>query len=162
VLVVDFYSDASEGVLTIYAGERQVLREPFHFFKKTGVFKTEPMSGRIEARRRLSAGPSSIRIYLSRGDRAAQVTTLDGDFPGGGERVLKIRVSKDGQVTRLPRLTRSGPFNRVSVPSGASCGASSARGPTATMTTASGCRCRIAAARISSLVTSRSACNCAV
>ncbi len=99
VLVIDFYSDASEGVLTIYAGERQVLREAFHFFKKTGVFKTEAMSGTIAARRRLSAGTSSVRIYLTLGDRPAQVTTLEGNFLGGGERVLKIRVSKDGQVS---------------------------------------------------------------
>jgi tRNA A-37 threonylcarbamoyl transferase component Bud32 len=99
VLIVDFYSDASEGVLTIYAGERQVLREPFHFFKKAGVFKTEPMSGKIEARRRVSAGPSNIRIYLTLGDRPAQVTTLEGNFLGGSERVLQIRVSKDGQVS---------------------------------------------------------------
>jgi len=99
VLVVDFYSDASEGVVTIYAGERQVLREPFHFFKKTGMFKTEPMSGTIAARRHLSPGASGLRIYLTLNDKPAQVTTLEGNFLAGGERVLKIHVTKEGQVT---------------------------------------------------------------
>ncbi len=97
-LAIDFYSDASEGVLTIYVGERQVLRESFHFFKKTGMFKTEPMSGTITARRHLAAGSTSIRIYLALDDKPAQVTTLEGNFPSGGERVLKIRVAKDGRV----------------------------------------------------------------
>ena len=98
VLVVDFYSDAPEGIVTIYAGERQVLRESFHFFKKTGMFKSEPMSGTITARRHLSAGSTSLRVYLTLGDRPAQVTNLDGNFLSGRERVLKIRVTKDGQV----------------------------------------------------------------
>ena len=99
VLALDFYSDAPEGVLTIYAGERQILRESFHFFKKVSMFKSEPMSGTIEARRKLPAGATSMRIYLALGDKPARVTTLEGNFLGGSERVLKIRVSKDGQVT---------------------------------------------------------------
>ncbi|MEO8504441.1 MAG: serine/threonine-protein kinase [Acidobacteriota bacterium] len=98
VLVIDFYSDAPEGIVTIYAGERQVLRQSFHFFKKTGMFKSEAMSGTIAARRHLPAGSTSLRVYLALGDRPAQVTNLDGNFLSGRERVLKIRVSKDGQV----------------------------------------------------------------
>ncbi|MCB1008103.1 MAG: serine/threonine protein kinase [Acidobacteria bacterium] len=98
-LVVDFYSDSSEGILTIYAGERQIVREPFKFVRKTGFLRSEKISGELEARRTLDPGPTTLRVYVSMPGRATKAVVVDGELRPGAEQVLEIRVDEEGATT---------------------------------------------------------------
>jgi serine/threonine protein kinase len=98
-LRVDFASDRSEGVLTIYAGERQILREPFRFVRKTGFLRTEKISGRLDAQRRLPTGPVTLRVYVAMPDLPTKAIVVEGAIDGGRSYQLQIRVDADGRAT---------------------------------------------------------------
>ena len=98
-LQVEFASDQSEGVLTIYAGERQILREPFKFVKKTGFLRSEKISGRIDAQRRVPLGPLTLRVYVARPGQATKAVVLDGTIEAGRTYRLAIRVDESGRTT---------------------------------------------------------------
>jgi len=96
---IAFASQKSEGTLTIYAGDRQILREPFRFVRRTGLLKREYLSGTIEATRRVVAGSQTLRVYVQLEGAAAQLVSVDADLAGGSTRVLDIRVDADGNAT---------------------------------------------------------------
>jgi hypothetical protein len=98
-LRVDFASERSEGVLTIYAGERQILREQFKFVRKTGFLRTEHISGRLDAQRRVPTGPITLRIYVAMPDLPTKAIVLDGQIEGGRSYQLLVRVDADGRAT---------------------------------------------------------------
>jgi len=100
---IAFASQKSEGTLTIYAAERQILREPFRFVRRTGLLKREYLSGTIEATRRVPAGPQTLRVYVQLEGSAAQLISVDADLAGGTTRVLDIRVDADGNATAALR-----------------------------------------------------------
>jgi hypothetical protein len=99
LLKVDFASERSEGVLTIYAGDRQVLREQFRFVRRTGFLAREKTSGTITATRKVPPGPLALKVYVTLPGKATRAILLEGDFPGGGSRTLVIRVDDDGNAT---------------------------------------------------------------
>jgi hypothetical protein len=96
---IAFHSEESEGVLTVYAGERQILREPFKFVRKTGFLRTEKVSGQLEAERRIPAGPLTLRVYVAIEGRTTRTVTLEREIVGGRNHVLDIRVEAGGRVT---------------------------------------------------------------
>jgi hypothetical protein len=98
-LRIDFQSDLSEGVLTIYAGERQILREPFKFVRKTGFLRSEKISGRIEAQRQLPPGTLTLRAYVSSGGKPTRTATVDATLQPGGGHTLAVRVDEQGVTT---------------------------------------------------------------
>jgi len=95
-LRIDFRSDASEGVLTIYAGERQILREPFKFVRKTGFLRSEKISGALEARRTLAPGPTTLRVYVSMPGKPTKAIAVDATLEAGGSHTLAVRVDAEG------------------------------------------------------------------
>ncbi len=95
-LRIDFRSDASEGVLTIYAGERQILREPFKFVRKTGFLRSEKISGTLEARRTLAPGPTTLRVYVSMPGKPTKAIAVDATLEPGGSHTLSVRVDAEG------------------------------------------------------------------
>jgi hypothetical protein len=98
-LRIEFASERSEGVLTIYAGERQVLREPFKFVRRTGFLAREKTSGTILATRKVTPGDVPVKVYIALPGKATRAILLDGHFPGGKTQTLVIRVDADGNAT---------------------------------------------------------------
>jgi predicted Ser/Thr protein kinase len=98
-LRIDFASDQSEGVLTIYAGERQIFREPFKFVKKTGFLRSEKVSGTLEGQRRVPTGPLTLRVYVAMPGMPTKAVVLSGTIQGGKSYQLMIRVDADGRAT---------------------------------------------------------------
>jgi serine/threonine-protein kinase len=98
-LRIAFFSEESEGVLTVYAGERQIVREPFKFVRKTGFLRTEKVSGQLEAERRVPAGPMTLRVYVAIQGRTTRTVTIEREIVGGKSYVLDIRVDADGRAT---------------------------------------------------------------
>jgi hypothetical protein len=98
-LQIDFASDQSEGVLTIYAGERQIVRESFKFVKKTGFLRSQKISGRIDAQRRVPVGPLILRVYVARAGQATKAVVVDGTIEAGKSYRLAIQVDESGRAT---------------------------------------------------------------
>jgi serine/threonine-protein kinase len=98
-LRIAFHSEASEGVLTVYAGERQILREPFKFVRKTGFLRTEKVSGQLEAERRIPAGPMILRVYVAIPGKSTRTVTIEREIVGGRSYVLDIQVDGEGRAT---------------------------------------------------------------
>jgi hypothetical protein len=98
-LQIDFASERSEGVLTIYVGDRQILREPFRFLRRTGFLAREKTSGTIQAVRRLASGPQTLRVYVALPNQATRAISLQGTLPGAATTRLEIRVTANGVTT---------------------------------------------------------------
>ncbi len=98
-LSIDFFSEFSEGVLTIYDGERQILREPFKFVRKTGFLRSEKLSGTLEASRTLTAGSHTLRVYVAPKGKPTRAVVVEGDLAGGSKIELEIRVDSEGRTT---------------------------------------------------------------
>lgn len=97
-LRIEFASERSEGVLTVYAGDKQVLRESFKFVRRTGFLAREKTSGTILATRKVAVGPMALKVYVTLPGKATRAILLDGDFPGGTTQTLVIRVDSDGNA----------------------------------------------------------------
>ena len=98
-LAIDFASDTSEGVLTIYSGERQILRESFKFVRKTGFLRSEKISGSLAFERTLPAGAIALRVYVSVSGKPTRSIVVEGNLNGGSAQRLEIRVDDDGIAT---------------------------------------------------------------
>ena len=99
VLRLLFRSDLSEGVLTIYAGERQILREPFRFVRKSGMFTREKASGQLEAQRRVPAGPITLRVYVALPGKPTKAVVVEGAIVGGSTPTLEMRLDAEGRAS---------------------------------------------------------------
>jgi predicted Ser/Thr protein kinase/tetratricopeptide (TPR) repeat protein len=97
-VAVSFFTELPEGVLTLYTGNTQVLRERFAFYERTGLLRSEPRAGRIDARLVLAAGPTIFRAYVARGGQPARMTELEGRLEGGGAVTLRIHLAADGSL----------------------------------------------------------------
>jgi hypothetical protein len=97
-LRIDFFTELPEGVVTIYAGSKQILNEPYRFYKHTGLFRNEPKAGTIEASRQVPAGAVSLRIYVALPKRPPVVRTVEAQLTGGATRRLKIHFDRAGQL----------------------------------------------------------------
>lgn len=95
---IDFYSELSEGVLTVYSGERQIFREPFKFVKKTGFLSKEKIPGALSAQRTLPAGAVALRVYVTLPGKPTKAIAVEGNLAGGSSRRLVVRVDADGRV----------------------------------------------------------------
>ncbi len=96
-LAIDFQSEAPEGVLTVFLDGSQILREPFRFVRRKGLFRSEAVAGGLQANRPLSPGDHSLRVYVALSGKPARLVDLQGNFPGGGQRTLRIQVTKAGE-----------------------------------------------------------------
>ena len=96
-LRIDLFSQVPRGVVTVYAAGEQVMNQPFRFGKRTGLLRRKTGGGRLEAKRRLPAGETELRVYVTLPGRAAARRTLDVALPAGASRVLRILIDKDGE-----------------------------------------------------------------
>ena len=98
-IAIDFFTEVSEGVLTIYADDRQIVREPFKFSKRTGFLRSEKQSGTLQVERVLPTGPVVFRVYVAVPGQPTRAVTVNGDIAGGARRSLRVRVGPDGVTT---------------------------------------------------------------
>lgn len=102
-LLIDFYSDVSEGVLSVWVGSKKIYDENFRFVgEKTGVFrKPKNVSGSLNATSKIPAGATKLRVYVFHKASGTPVTVseeLPAEIVAGSVRTLKIRVSEDGDL----------------------------------------------------------------
>ncbi len=96
-LRVAFHSDAPQGVLTVYDGQQQLLREPYRFTEKAGFLRTRGVAGSLVRTLKLQPGEHQIRVYVAL-DRT-KTQTVDGNFPPGITRTLEIDVGAGGELS---------------------------------------------------------------
>lgn len=102
-LLVRFHSERPKGTLMVYAGERQLLREPFEFSQKSGFMRSKGVPGGFDRAFKLSPGTLSLRVYISYGrddpKERTRTETIEGNFPAGSSRELEVRVAESGQLS---------------------------------------------------------------
>ncbi|MCZ6726759.1 MAG: protein kinase [Acidobacteria bacterium] len=96
---VDFFSQVSRGVLTMYRGNKQIFREAFRFVERRRLLPPKAATGSLSRRLEVPAGELSLRVYLSLPGRETQVLRLESDLEGGATQVLRLRVAADGEFT---------------------------------------------------------------
>jgi len=97
-LTVELESQVPRGVLTLYAGERQIYREPFFFYDRKGWFRKVPRPGSLTESLDVSPGNLPIRVLVVREGEGAQNLELAATFPRGGERLLRIHLPAEGEA----------------------------------------------------------------
>ncbi len=95
-LRIAFFTEKPQGVLTVYADKRQLLRESFRFSEKSGFLRSKGTSGSLERQVTVPAGPATLRVLVVL-DKT-EVETVQGNFRPGATRTLEIRVSAEGVV----------------------------------------------------------------
>ncbi len=98
-LAVHLYSQQSSGILMIYLGDKQLMRDPFDFSEKESLFRRKPGEGYVDQTFTLPAGAVTLRVYVTPTGQRARVQTLSGNLPGGSQRRLSIQLDRDGNLT---------------------------------------------------------------
>ena len=96
-LRIDLFSQVPRGVVTVYAGSDQVMNQPFRFGKRGGLLRKKRGAGRLEAKRRLPAGDTELKVYVTLPNRPAARRTLSVSLPAGASRVLRILIDANGE-----------------------------------------------------------------
>jgi hypothetical protein len=98
-LHVHLFSEMSSGILMVYMGEKQLLRDEFDFSQKKALFWHKPGQGFSDSHFTIPAGTTKLRVYLTPSGQAARVQEVTGNFPGGSQRRLEIKLDRDGVLT---------------------------------------------------------------
>ena len=95
-LVVELRSAAPEGVLTVWARERELLREPFEFYRREGLRRRPAVPGHWSRELVLSPGTLPLRVLVARSGEQARVQELLANLRPGGRTVLAVSVPAAG------------------------------------------------------------------
>jgi serine/threonine-protein kinase len=98
-LRIDFQSEVPRGVLTVYLGSEQILRREFSFFERRNLFRRRAVEGGFEEDRRVAAGTLPLRVYLAVPGDTTLSRSIEGQLPGGGVRVLTVRVDAESKLS---------------------------------------------------------------
>ena len=90
-LAVEFFTQVPEGVLTIYHGESQIVREPFRFYRRK-LLRLEPVSGEIASSHTVPAGDSTLRVIVALPDQPPLTREIEASFPASATRTLRLRL----------------------------------------------------------------------
>ncbi|MEM9555506.1 MAG: protein kinase [Acidobacteriota bacterium] len=96
-LAIDFYSETSEGIFTVYVGTKQFFKENFKFTAERSGFLRRPkkIPGGLSHSGEVQAGTHSLRVYVY-SNGATEARELEGNFPPEQLRTLKVRVDEAG------------------------------------------------------------------
>jgi hypothetical protein len=97
-LRIDFQSLLPRGVLTVYAGQEQIVRRSFRFVERSGLLRRQATSGGFDTGVRLPAGLTELRVYLALPGRETLTHRLDLDLEGGALRTLRLRLAADATL----------------------------------------------------------------
>jgi hypothetical protein len=98
VLRVELRSQAPEGVLTVWVDDRQVLREPFEFYQRDGLFRRRPVPGSWATDLNVTPGRHAVRALVAREGDKAVVSSLEATIEAGTVRTLGILVPPQGDL----------------------------------------------------------------
>ena len=91
VLRLLFDSPVSEGHLMVAVNDQILLRKPFSFVRKEGLFKTIKETGTVDVSIPVQTGALSVKVWLSGPDiPASTFATTSTQMPAGGSRVLRV------------------------------------------------------------------------
>jgi eukaryotic-like serine/threonine-protein kinase len=89
-----FNSPISEGHVMVAVNDQILLRHPFNFSRKQGLFKTIKETGTVDASIPVQAGPLNVKVWLSGPDISASTfATASTQMPSGGSRVLRLEYT---------------------------------------------------------------------
>jgi serine/threonine protein kinase len=91
VLRLLFESPISEGHVMVAVNDQILLRRPFSFTRKQGLFKTVKETGTVDVSIPVQTGALTVKVWLSGPDiPASTFATASTQMPGGGSRVLHL------------------------------------------------------------------------
>jgi eukaryotic-like serine/threonine-protein kinase len=91
VLRLLFESPISEGHVMVAVNDQILLRKPFSFSHKQGLFKTVKETGTVDVSIPVQTGALNVKVWLSGPDiPASTFTTASTQMPSGGSRVLHL------------------------------------------------------------------------
>lgn len=97
-LHIAFRCEIPEGVLTVYAGERQIVRESFRFVRRSGLLRSERVPGQLSFDQTLKPGPLTLRVYVSQPGKPTRAESLEVQIANGGKHALNIQVDEEGRL----------------------------------------------------------------
>jgi hypothetical protein len=91
VLRLLFQSPISEGHVMVAVNDQILLRKPFSFTRKQGLFKTVKETGTVDVSIPVQTGALNVKVWLSGPDiPASTFATASTQMPAGGSRVLHL------------------------------------------------------------------------
>ncbi len=118
-VAVELTSEASEGVVTIYADGLELLRRGFSYSRRgPRPYTREPSGGEFDEEIAVPAGTGSLWVYVARPREPARRLEVPGEFTAGTSQTLEIHVAADGEAAaRLrPRPPPALPAPRAEAP----------------------------------------------
>ncbi len=102
VLRLLFDSPISEGHVMVAVNDQILLRHPFSFTRKEGLFKTVKGTGTVDVSIPVQTGALNVKVWLSGPDiPASTFATASTQMSGGGSRVLRLEFSKGRLTARI-------------------------------------------------------------
>ena len=99
VLRLLFSSPISEGHIMVAINDEILLRKPFSFVRKEGLFKTIKGTGTVDASVPVKAGPVNVKVWLSGPDIPASIlATTSAQMQAGNTRTLRLEYA-GGRLT---------------------------------------------------------------
>ncbi len=94
-LRVTFTTERAEGLVMVYFGAKQLLRESFRF-KTTGFLRSRTEGGSFERQVLVPPDSGELRVYVTPAGQSAQVSKIQGNFLPGSTRRLVIDLPATG------------------------------------------------------------------
>jgi hypothetical protein len=92
-------SDSPEGVITLYADGRQLLRRGFSYYERSWWFARTPSTGGFEQEVVVPPEAESLWVYVALPDGPAQRLEVRGRVPENSRSVLRIHLPAVGEAT---------------------------------------------------------------
>ena len=78
----------------VAVNDQILLRHPFNFSRKQGLFKTVKETGTVDVSIPVQTGSLIVKVWLSGPDiPASTFATASTQMPGGGSRVLRLEYA---------------------------------------------------------------------
>jgi serine/threonine-protein kinase len=99
VLRIELHSESPEGIFTAWVDGREVARETFAFYERTGWFRKRPVTGSRHVEMTLWPGSHTVRLLVVRPGEGGQVATVEVPIEAGGLRTLMARLPGTGAMS---------------------------------------------------------------
>jgi tetratricopeptide (TPR) repeat protein len=97
-----FDSPVSEGNLMVAVNDKIVLRKPFDFRRKEGLFKKVSATGTVDVALPISPGAISVKAWLSGPDiPASLLAQASAQIPAGETKVLRLEYTSGRLTARV-------------------------------------------------------------
>ena len=102
ILRLLFDSPISEGHLMVAVNDQILLRKPFSFTRKEGLFKTIKGTGTVDVSIPVQTGALNVKVWLSGPDiPASTFASAATQMPAGGSRVLRVDYASGHLSARI-------------------------------------------------------------